>query len=230
MATDPLMSIVVATTNHSKLAEIRSLLSKLPVEVLAAAEVLGQMSAVVEDGATFEANALKKARKVSRACMMITLADDSGLEVEALGGQPGVRSARFAAEGATDAENNAKLLDQMQDVDDDQRRACFRCAIALVDPWAGAAADIVVEGRCDGTIARKPSGTGGFGYDPLFVVDGLDRTMAELSEEEKNQVSHRGVALAAIAPKLTALISSRLEESATILGTPGSEAQSREGR
>ncbi len=229
MATDPVMSVVVATTNPSKLAEIRALLDELPVEVLSAAEALGQMSAVVEDGTTFQANALKKARQVSSACVMITLADDSGLEVEALGGQPGVRSARFAAEGATDAENNAKLLEQMQDIDDEHRRASFRCAIALVDPWAGADSEICVDGRCDGRIARKPSGTGGFGYDPLFVVDGLDRTMAELSEEEKNRVSHRGVALAALAPRLTALIEARLQESATILEAPSSARRSANG-
>jgi XTP/dITP diphosphohydrolase len=211
------MTIVVATANRGKLSEIRSLLGVLPVQVLSALEALGEaMPKVVEDGDSFEDNALKKARLVAAEAMLLTLADDSGLEVEALGGRPGVRSARFAGEGATDAENNAELLRQMDDVDDDSRKACFRAAIALVDPW-DPDGEVVVQGRCDGRIARTPSGTGGFGYDPLFIVDDLGRTMAELGEAEKNLASHRGKALRQLQPRLEAIVRARLAEAAKIL-------------
>src|SRR5688572_27916320 len=167
------MTIVVATGNRAKLTEVRALLSSLPVEVLCTAEALGHEPNITEDAETFEENALKKARVVAAQTMMLTLADDSGLEVDALGGRPGVRSHRFAREGATDAENNAELLRRMDEVDDDERSARFRAAIALVDPWEPKA-EVVVEGRCDGRIAHKPSGAGGFGYDPLFIVSDLD--------------------------------------------------------
>jgi XTP/dITP diphosphohydrolase len=214
---DAVMSIVVATANAGKLAEIRAMLSELPVEVLSAAEALGAPLTVVEDGDTFEANARKKANAVARATMMVTLADDSGLEVDALGGRPGVRSARFAHEGATDAENNASLLKQLQDIDDEARTARFRCAMVLIDPWS-AEQDLVVEGRCEGRVAHKPSGSGGFGYDPLFIVDESGRTMADLSENEKNAISHRAKALGQMQPKLKQVIRARLSEAATLLG------------
>jgi XTP/dITP diphosphohydrolase len=210
------MSIVVATGNRAKLAEFRSLLADQPVEVLCSAEALGSEPNIAEDGDTFEENALKKARAVAQQTMMVTIADDSGLEVEALGGRPGVRSRRFASEGATDAENNAELLRRMDEVDDDARAARFRAAIALVDPWAPRT-EVVVEGRCDGTIARKPTGTGGFGYDPLFIVTSLGRTMAELSEDEKNGVSHRGKALRALLPRIEAIVGKRLEDARSIV-------------
>lgn len=216
MTTADIMSIVVATSNPGKLIELRALLQDLPVELLTVADVLGQAPPVVEDGETFEANAQKKAREIAQATQMITLADDSGLEVDALGGRPGVRSARFAKEGATDAENNAALLDMMQDVDDGQRSARFRCSIALVDPWAPDQLS-VVEGRCEGSIARSPSGAGGFGYDPLFVVEGLERTMAELAPDEKNRVSHRARALEGIRPVLETLVRQRIEQARRIV-------------
>ncbi|HZO14081.1 MAG TPA: XTP/dITP diphosphatase [Polyangiaceae bacterium] len=210
------MSIVVATSIRAKLAELRALLMKMPVDVLSAEEALGETPNVMEDGKTFEENALKKARAVAAASMMVTLADDSGLEVDALGGRPGVRSARFAGEGATDAENNAELLRRMADLDDPHRRARFRCAIALVDPW-NPDGELVVDGSCEGTIAHQPTGTGGFGYDPLFIVSGLERTMAELNEDEKTRVSHRAKALAAIQPRLEAIIKSRLDDAMRVL-------------
>ncbi|MBI4704211.1 MAG: RdgB/HAM1 family non-canonical purine NTP pyrophosphatase [Deltaproteobacteria bacterium] len=214
------LSLVAATANRGKLAEIRLLLGKLPVQVLSTREALGRPLAVVEDGASFEENALKKARAVAEATGLVTLADDSGLEVDALGGRPGVRSARFAGERATDAENNRALLDCLQDVEDGERGARFRCVIALVDPWHPGE-EILVGGRCDGRIARKPSGTGGFGYDPLFIVDGLGRTLAELGEQEKNRTSHRGRALAALRPELERRIGERLAEAARIAGAGG---------
>ena len=211
------MSIVVATTNRGKLAEIRTMLGQLPVEVLSAQDALGDaMPNIVEDGDTFEDNALIKARAVATASMMLTLADDSGLEVEALGGRPGVRSRRFASEGATDAENNAELLRRMDEVEDEDRSARFRAAIAVVDPW-NHSPEIIVSGVCEGTIARKPSGTGGFGYDPLFIVHGKDSTMAELDEAEKNALSHRGRALGELEPKLQEIIRDRLEQAESIL-------------
>jgi XTP/dITP diphosphohydrolase len=211
------MSLVVATGNRGKLFEIRAMLGELPVEVLSAADALGPAAPnVVEDGETFEENAIKKARAVAAASMLLTIADDSGLEVDALGGRPGVRSRRFAGERATDGENNAELLRRMDEVEDRDRSARFRAAIALIDPWEPEK-EHIVSASCDGRIARKPSGTGGFGYDPLFIVDGLERTMAELSEEEKNRISHRGKALRELQPRLEAIVRARLGQAADIV-------------
>lgn len=189
-------ALVVATTNRGKLAELRELLADMPVEILSLEDVSKKPVVVVEDGNTFEENAIKKAREVSELSMMLTLADDSGLEVDALGGAPGVRSARFAGERATDAENNAALLGELEAISSelstaDDLRARFRCVLALVDPLIHDGEPFLVEGVCEGRIIRTPRGAGGFGYDPLFLVDGTDRTMAELSETEKNRVSHR---------------------------------------
>ncbi len=191
-------SLVVATTNRGKLDELRHLLSGLDVEVLSVQDVSKKPIHVVEDGDTFEANAVKKAREVAAATMMLTLADDSGLEVDALGGAPGVRSARFAGERATDAENNAALLAALDALTLDEAgtrsgdfKARFRCVLALVDPFVRDGEPFVVEGTCEGKITRTPRGSGGFGYDPLFLVEGSDKTMAELTEDEKNSMSHR---------------------------------------
>jgi XTP/dITP diphosphohydrolase len=211
-------TLVVATTNRGKLEELRALLEGLPVEVRSAAEVMREPPHVVEDGATFEENAVKKARAVAHATMMLTLADDSGLEVDALGGRPGVRSARFAHERATDAENNAALLTALASLGDPAEpagfRARFRCVLALVDPFTGGGEPRTVEGVCEGTITRTPRGSGGFGYDPLFVVGGADKTMAELSEEEKNRVSHRARAFASLRPLLERVLAERAEQAA----------------
>jgi XTP/dITP diphosphohydrolase len=193
-------ALVVATQNRGKLDELRALLSDLGVQVLSTQEVTKREIVVVEDGDTFEANAKKKAQTVAAATLMLTIADDSGLEVDALDGAPGVRSARFAGERATDAENNAALLAALDTLDADPGgpriaesfKARFRCVLALVDPFVKDGEPIVVEGTCEGMITRTPRGSGGFGYDPLFLVDGTDKTMAELGEEEKNRISHRG--------------------------------------
>ncbi len=195
-------ALVVATTNRGKLDELRALLANLGLMVLSTQEVSKKEIVVIEDGATFEANAKKKAREVSAQTMMLTLADDSGLEVDVLGGAPGVRSARFAGERATDAENNAALLAALDTLDSDPAGvrtgdtypARFRCVLALVDPFLKEGEPIVVEGVCEGKITRTPRGSGGFGYDPLFLVDGTDKTMAELGEAEKNRISHRAQA------------------------------------
>jgi len=213
-----LLTIVLATSNHGKLVELRALLADLPVQLRSAAEVLGEQPSIVEDGATFEDNALIKARAIARATRTLALADDSGLEVDALGGRPGVRSARFAHERATDAENNAALLRELSEVEEGARSARFRCVLALVDPWRES--DVhVAAGSCEGSIARAPRGSGGFGYDPLFLVRDLDgRAMAELSEAEKNQVSHRGRAVQALRAILLQLINARLDEAERIAG------------
>jgi XTP/dITP diphosphohydrolase len=189
-------SLVVATNNRGKLGELRHLLEGLPVEVLSLEDVSKKPINVVEDGETFEENAIKKAREVASATMMLTLADDSGLEVEVLGGAPGVRSARFAGERATDAENNAALLAALDTADahTGEFEARFRCVLALVDPLVRDGEPLVVEGTCSGKITRTPRGSGGFGYDPLFLVEGTDKTMAELTEDEKNRISHRAKA------------------------------------
>ena len=212
---------MVATSNRGKLSELEALLGGLPLEVLSAAELLPQAPPVVEDGATFAENAVKKARAVASATLCLTLADDSGLEVDLLDGRPGVRSARFAHDRATDAENNAALLAAVGELGDEGDAhktiaARFRCVLALVDPFTGNGEPLTVDGVCEGTITRTPRGSGGFGYDPLFVVEGMDRTMAELSDEEKNRVSHRGKALAALRPVLEQVLAARAEQAARV--------------
>jgi XTP/dITP diphosphohydrolase len=213
-----LLTIVLATSNHGKLLELRALLADLPIQFLSTADVLGEKLTIIEDGATFEANALIKARAVCRATRTLSLADDSGLEVDALGGRPGVRSARFAHERATDAENNAALLRALENVEEGARSARFRCVLALANPWQEAQ-DYVAEGSCEGSIARAPRGNGGFGYDPLFVVTGQDgRAMAELSEDDKNRISHRARAVQSLRRILIRLVNERLDETERIAG------------
>jgi len=199
--------LLFATHNRGKLRELGELVAPLGFEVLSADDA--RLAPVEEDAATFEGNAVKKARAAHAATGWPALADDSGLEVDALGGAPGVRSARFAGEaiathpalraGAQDAANNARLLHAMAAVADGQRTARFRCALAFAD----GAELIVTHGTCEGAIARAPRGAHGFGYDPLFLVAAAPgRTMAELAPDEKNRVSHRGQALRAMANAL----------------------------
>lgn len=212
------LTVVLATSNVGKLHELRALLGDLPIQFLTATEVLGHSPEIVEDGLTFRDNALIKARAIARATLSVALADDSGLECDALGGRPGVRSARFAHERATDAENNAALLSELAAVEDSARSARFRCVLALLDP-ARESEPAFSEGSCEGRIARVPRGQGGFGYDPLFVVDGHEgRAMAELSEEEKNRVSHRARAVQAMRPMLIRWLNERLDEAERIAG------------
>ena len=207
-----LLSVVMATSNEGKLSELKALLGDLPLQLLSAASVLGHPFSINEDGSTLEANAVAKAKAASSATGLIALADDSGLEVDALGGRPGVRSARFAHERATDAENNAALLRELEEIGDDDRRARFRCVLALVNPWTPDVID-TVEGSCEGLIARAPRGSGGFGYDPLFIVPELGgRAMAELAEAEKNAVSHRSRAARAMRRVLLQMLDARLLE------------------
>jgi XTP/dITP diphosphohydrolase len=218
-------TLVVATTNRGKLEELRALLAGQPIRVQAVTEILRHPPLVLEDGATFADNAIKKARAVANATMMLSLADDSGLEVDALDGRPGVRSARFAHDRATDAENNAALLAALSGLADPITgdgsgggfRARFRCVLALVDPFIGGGEPTTVEGVCEGAVTRAPRGSGGFGYDPLFVVAGTDKTMAELVQHEKNRLSHRARAFAALLPALERVLRERADQVARVV-------------
>ena len=189
-------AIVIASRNEHKIEEIRRLLAGLAVDVLSLGDY-PDAPEIDEDGAAFQDNALKKARVIARFTGLTALADDSGLEVDSLGGQPGVRSARFAGETASDAENNRKLLRCLAEVPSEERQAQFRCVIALVSRTG---AESLVEGTCQGVIIEEERGSGGFGYDPLFLLPHLGKTFAELSMEEKNELSHRGKALQQVLP------------------------------
>jgi XTP/dITP diphosphohydrolase len=222
-------ALVLATQNHGKITELRELLADLDVEVLSLGDVGMKDLTIVEDGATFEANAVKKARTVATATAMLTIADDSGLEVDVLGGAPGVRSARFAGERATDAENNAALLEALAALDADPSGtqgarpypARFRCVLALVDPLLNDGEPFLVEGTCEGKITPTPRGSGGFGYDPLFLVDGTDKTMAELDEGEKNRISHRARAVDKLRLVIEKVLAERDALTAKVTGASG---------
>ncbi|MDQ8204511.1 RdgB/HAM1 family non-canonical purine NTP pyrophosphatase [Pelagicoccus sp. SDUM812003] len=189
------MKLYLATGNLHKIEELQAMLAaaNLAVEVHTPAAV-GGMPNVVEDQDSFSGNALKKARAL--AAMLPAedwaLADDSGLAVEILNGAPGVYSARYAGEGASDRDNLEKLLEMLKDVEDADRSASFRCHLALVSP---SGEEQVFEGACHGRIISAPAGEGGFGYDPIFVPDGFDKTFAEISSAEKQALSHRGKAM-----------------------------------
>jgi XTP/dITP diphosphohydrolase len=186
---------VIATANPGKLREFQALLEDLPFE-LAAQSALGVQS-VEETGSTFLANALLKARHASAVTGAAAIADDSGLEVDALGGAPGIRSARFAGENADDAANNAKLLRALEGLPLAQRRARYRCALVFVDGPLDPA-PLEAQGVWEGFILDAPRGSGGFGYDPYFWLPELAATAAELAPDDKNRRSHRGQALRAL--------------------------------
>ncbi len=184
-------TLVVATRNRGKLQEIKAFLSGIVEHVSCAADFEG-FPEIVEDGETFELNALKKAREAMQYTGLPALADDSGLVVDVLGGRPGVYSARFAGEHADDAANNRRLLKELDGVPTELRQSAFICAMAFVTPDGR---EQVFFGRVGGRILTEGHGNGGFGYDPLFLVDGFGRSMAQLTVEEKNTISHRGQAL-----------------------------------
>ena len=188
--------VVLATGNAGKVREIAALLAPLAIEIIPQTQ-LGIASAD-ETGDTFEANALLKARHAAGASGLPALADDSGIEVDALEGRPGVWSARYAGPAATDAENNALMLVELSKVPPARRTARYRCVIAYVRD-AGDPAPLIASGSWEGTIALAPEGAGGFGYDPLFIPAGGAVTAAQMSAADKNAVSHRGQALAALA-------------------------------
>ena len=196
------VKLVVATKNPGKIQELRALLADKGWEILPM-DAFPSMPPVEEDGKTFVENALKKARSVAYFTGLTALADDSGLEVDALGGEPGVHSARFGGEGLRDEERNALLLKRLKGVPPEERGARFRCAMALVTPRGE---EYVVEGVCEGFIAQEPKGEGGFGYDPVFYLPSRGKTMAQLTAEEKNSISHRAKALEKMAGILDSLL------------------------
>jgi XTP/dITP diphosphohydrolase len=181
-----MINIVLATRNIHKARELKALMGDLEVNVLTLDDISDEID-LREDGTTFDANALQKARIVHNRTKLISLADDSGLEVFFLNGRPGVFSARYAGGEANDEMNNRKLLVEMRGVAPRRRRAQFRSVLALV----GQGIVELTEGICPGTIGERPFGTNGFGYDPIFTPDGFNKTYAELTSEEKNRISHR---------------------------------------
>jgi XTP/dITP diphosphohydrolase len=197
-----LTELLVASRNRKKLAELRRVLDGAGVAMtLLSLDDVAAFDEAPETGATFEENALAKARDAFRATGLPAVADDSGLEVDALNGMPGVLSARWSGRHGEDRANTALLLAQMGDVPDERRGAAFVSACALVS----SAGEVVVRGEWPGSIVRQPRGDGGFGYDPVFLPSGSSRTAAELTPEEKDAASHRGRALAALLPALRAL-------------------------
>lgn len=191
--------IIIASQNKHKIQEIEAITSKFGMTPVSRKEAGLPDTEIEEDGQTFEENSCKKAAAILEMSGAVTIADDSGLEVDALGGRPGVYSARFAGEHASDRENNEKLLSLLQEVPDEARTARFVSVITMLFPDGG---KIVARGECPGKILRKARGTGGFGYDPLFVPDGYEKTFGELPAEEKNRISHRARALAELEKQL----------------------------
>ncbi len=196
---------MIATRNKGKIRELKELLADFGLDILSL-DQFPQVREIVEDGNTFFENAMKKAKTVAEKTGLMAIADDSGLEVDALKGAPGVYSARYAGEDATDEQNYLKLLNEMKDVPTEKRGAQFRCVIVAYRPdgkWVSA------EGVCRGRITSSPRGEQGFGYDPVFVPEGDIRTMAELTRDEKNRISHRGKALEMLKKKIGELISEK---------------------
>lgn len=201
--------VVLATRNAHKVIELREILADLAEEI--GLEVVGvtdfpEVDDVVEDGVTFAENATLKAVAVARATGLPAIADDSGLAVDVMGGAPGIFSARWSGAHGSDRANVDLLLGQLGDVRDEDRAAGFVCAAALAMPDGTV---VVREGQVRGTLTRAPRGTNGFGYDPILLVDGDTRTLAEYDNEQKNAISHRGKALRALAPDLRALLADR---------------------
>ncbi|NMB19997.1 MAG: XTP/dITP diphosphatase [Firmicutes bacterium] len=185
------MRLLVASHNEHKIREIKELTAHLDLEVVGLSEA-GDYPPVIEDGDTFQANARKKAVEIANLSGQLVLADDSGLEVDVLEGAPGVHSARFAGEPASDQKNNALLLEKLRDYPLEQRGAAFRCVMALAMPYGPV---WLTEGVCRGVILYEARGEGGFGYDPLFYVPEYEETFAELGSQVKNRISHRYLAM-----------------------------------
>ena len=190
MATEKI--IVAASRNKHKIEEIEAITKKFGMSIISRDEAGVPPVEIHEDGETFEENSYKKAKEIMKMCGKVTLADDSGLMVDYLGGAPGVYSARFAGEDGNDEKNNAKLLKLLEDVPSKERTAQFVSVITMVFPDGET---IVARGECPGRIITVPAGENGFGYDPLFVPEGCDKTFAQLTSEEKNRISHRANAL-----------------------------------
>jgi len=196
------LKAVIATRNRGKLKELQNLLSDLDLEIVPL-DSFNNIGEIEEDGTTFFDNAMKKARTVAQKTGLMAIADDSGLEVDALNGRPGVFSARYAGKKASDKDNYLKLLQEMKGIPEERRGAQFRCIIIAFRPdgkWVSA------EGVCRGWITFTPKGEQGFGYDPVFMPEGDSRTMAQLTREEKNKISHRGKALLKLKEKIRQLM------------------------
>lgn len=191
-------TVIIATKNKGKAKEFEALFNEKGFAIKTLLD-FPELDDVEETGTTFNENALLKAETIAEKLNTLVLADDSGLIVEALYGQPGVYSARYAGEEKNDAKNNAKLLNELADTPSDKRQAAFHCSLALAEPGKES---LVIEGQVKGRIADVPRGTHGFGYDPLFYIPEKDKTMAELSQEEKNKISHRAVALQKLSKEL----------------------------
>lgn len=193
------MKIVLASRNRKKIRELETFLSEISSDInVLSLDDIGFHDEIVEDGRTFAENSRIKAL-VPAKLGYIGVADDSGLEVDALGGEPGVYSARYSGEGATDEKNNRKLLAALENIPDEKRTARFRTVVTCVFPDGR---EIQVDGVCEGRILREPRGNDGFGYDPLFYYEPLKKTFAELTSDEKNSVSHRGRAMRRFAAEL----------------------------
>jgi len=192
--------IVLATTNNGKTREFQKLLKDFPITIKNLAD-FGPIPEVIEDGETFDDNAYKKASFTARVLGYPAIADDSGICVEALDGAPGVYSARYAGENATDADNVKKMLENLQN--HDNRNAAFKCLISIAVPTGAA---LTYEGDCKGVIMDEPIGDNGFGYDPLFFYPQLNKTFAQLTIEEKGEVSHRGSAIKQIAKEIDKIL------------------------
>lgn len=205
-----IVDLVIASKNKGKVAEITALVGDLPVRILLLND-FPSIPDVKETGTTFAENAEIKARSMHAATGLTALADDSGLEVDALDGRPGIYSSRFAGENATDKDRCALLLKAMDDVPDEHRTARFRTVACIVGPDGKVH---FTEGTCEGVITRQPAGDNGFGYDPVFYLPRLGKTMAQLTSDEKNAISHRGKALRAVVEILKALACSGMLSSA----------------
>ncbi len=184
-----MLDLVIATKNKKKLDEIKKILADLNLNILSIAD-FDNFPEIQEDEETFEGNAIKKATFTAKLTGRMALADDSGLEIDYLNGKPGVRSARFAGENATDMDRNYKILKLLDGVKKDDRKARFKCAVAIANDGLH-----VFMGICEGEIAFEPMGDEGFGYDPIFLVPSYGKTFAQLGAEIKNQISHRAIAL-----------------------------------
>jgi XTP/dITP diphosphohydrolase len=199
------IELLVATTNPGKFAEVQAFLSGLPLRILSLRD-LRNPPTVVEDGTTFEENALKKARVFAEYSRLLTLADDSGLEVDALNGAPGIYSARYCGEEGNDEKNNDRLLREVKNIPEEKRTARFVCALALCAPKSLRVKHWIMRESCEGRIAFERRGSAGFGYDPLFFYPPLGKTFGEIDRETKATVSHRGKALKRLAEILPSLV------------------------
>jgi len=198
--------IVIASRNKGKIAEIRQIFADMPFRMHTLFD-FPEVPEIAETGSTFSENARLKAMEAAKVAKIWALADDSGIEVDALGGGPGVRSARYSGEAADPEANNQRLLRDLSAVDDPKRTARYRAVMVLATPEGRIVAE--AEGSCEGSVAREPRGTAGFGYDPLFILPEFGQTMAELGLEIKNRISHRAVALRRLRERLADLGLSR---------------------